>query len=1083
MFIKITWLSLVLLSGQLFLAKYTLAQVAVGDDLSTSDSAAARATKYDAASVAGLVRDARQRGDAVRGAAVFASARLACVSCHRVGLVGGTVGPDLSTLAKDRALENIVESVLWPQREVKPEYVSWQILTTDGSILSGYIVGKSDRASDTAQFDDSDSTLVLRELSNGRLVHLSEDEIDQRVAAGSVMPAGLMDSISRQQQVDLFRFLDSLGRDGKPLSSDVEYVLAHAESHGPAEFPIVAPPLDPLRWPNASHYVNRDRIYDFYTKQAEYFRQQAHLPVLLPAAPDMDGGAYGHWGNQNDQVWTDDRWNDCDWGVVQAGVFHADGLTVPRGVCLRLGEHRELSACFNPDTLHYDGLWKDGFVSVSPVRHGFLSGLRMEGTRLPVPEQAPVSDPHRYHGYYRFGDRIVFSYRIGEVEYLDAPWSVDGRWMCEVAPIQKHSLRRVLAGGPAHWPQELTTRITPGRQRPLAIDTIELPTDNPWDAPLFCSGHDFLDDGSAMVCTMQGDVWHITGLESGRSEPGVAHWRRFASGLHYPLGLVVDDGRVYVQCRDQLTRLTDLNEDGEADFYECFSNAFETSPAGHDFICGLERDARGNFYTASGNQGLLRIAADGQSVDVLATGFRNPDGLGLLSGGDVSVPCSEGEWTPASMICQVHPRSNGAPSSAATNAINPPPFFGYGGPRNGQPPELPLVYLPRYLDNSSGGQCSVPSDTWGALAGKLLHFSFGAGTWFTVLQDEVEGQVQGAVLPMTGDFMSGVHRGRFSPRDQQLYVSGMQGWGSYTPNDGCFQRVRMVDESFQTISAFHVHENGVRLTFSQPLDSEVASDVGQHFAQVWNYRYSGGYGSPELSPSHPGAAGHDPLRICGAHLIEGGRSLFLEIPELQPVNQLHLRLHVNAPGSYPICNPAGSGHDLFITVHRMDRPFTEFPNYTPMEKTIAAHPILSDMALATLRVPNPWLAALDGARPIELRTGKNLTYETREIRVLANEPIALSLINPDVVPHNWVLAKPGALAQVGELANQMISNPEAFARNYIPDSEWVICYTDIVDPGSEQTIYIRAPAEPGRYPYLCTFPGHWMVMNGVMIVE
>ena len=141
------------------------------------------------------------------------------------------------------------------------------------------------------------------------------------------------------------------------------------------------------------------------------------------------------------------------------------------------------------------------------------------------------------------------------------------------------------------------------------------------------------------------------------------------------------------------------------------------------------------------------------------------------------------------------------------------------------------------------------------------------------------------------------------------------------------------------------------------------------------------------------------------------------------------------------------------------------------------------MALATLRVPNPWRAAIDGARPIELRTGKNLTYETPEIRVSANEPIALSFINPDVVPHNWVLVEPGALAQVGELANQLISNPEAFARHYIPESDLVICYTDIADPGAQQTINIRAPALPGRYPFLCTFPGHWMVMNGVMIVE
>jgi azurin len=53
----------------------------------------------------------------------------------------------------------------------------------------------------------------------------------------------------------------------------------------------------------------------------------------------------------------------------------------------------------------------------------------------------------------------------------------------------------------------------------------------------------------------------------------------------------------------------------------------------------------------------------------------------------------------------------------------------------------------------------------------------------------------------------------------------------------------------------------------------------------------------------------------------------------------------------------------------------------------------------------------------------------------------------------------------------------------VPRTDDVLAYTDIVDPNAEFTIYFRAPNTPGRYPYLCTFPGHWMVMNGEMIVE
>jgi azurin len=102
--------------------------------------------------------------------------------------------------------------------------------------------------------------------------------------------------------------------------------------------------------------------------------------------------------------------------------------------------------------------------------------------------------------------------------------------------------------------------------------------------------------------------------------------------------------------------------------------------------------------------------------------------------------------------------------------------------------------------------------------------------------------------------------------------------------------------------------------------------------------------------------------------------------------------------------------------------------------------------------------------------------------VQPGEAIRLTLVNPDVVPHNWALVKPGTLPRVGELANRLVADPDAVARHYIPDSDDVLVYTDVVLPRGEFTIHFRAPNEPGRYPYLCTFPAHWLVMNGEMIV-
>jgi azurin len=124
-----------------------------------------------------------------------------------------------------------------------------------------------------------------------------------------------------------------------------------------------------------------------------------------------------------------------------------------------------------------------------------------------------------------------------------------------------------------------------------------------------------------------------------------------------------------------------------------------------------------------------------------------------------------------------------------------------------------------------------------------------------------------------------------------------------------------------------------------------------------------------------------------------------------------------------------------------------------------------------------------GARAVTIEAGKNLSYTVRSFTVRGGEPVKLTFVNPDVVPHNWALIEPGTLNRVGDLVNKIIAEPDAATRHYIPRTDDVLVYTDIVGPQDQFAISFRGPTTPGRYPYLCTFPGHWMVMNGEMIVE
>ncbi|MFK8113277.1 MAG: DUF6797 domain-containing protein [Rubripirellula sp.] len=1018
---------------------------------------------YDPTIVQSLRRDAIAKGNPARGAVLYAAPTSACLSCHKVGEHGGTVGPDLSLVGAKQSIDHIVESLLWPKRTVAEPYKAIAVLTTDGQVIRGYPI------------NETDEQLDLKDSATGKPRTIAQDDIEDVKQLGSLMPEGLMATMSQQDKFDVIAFLADLGKHKVLRLASIDSLLKHAHGHHPATFAMPRDPLEPKNWPNWQAHVNRDRIYDFYAKQARHFRDVNPRPHLLAEYPGLDGGTEGHWGNQSEPTWADGRWNETDLGSLLSGVFHGDGVHVARAVCVRLGDgETQLSACFDPDTLSYRRVWSGGFLKFTSVRHGFMNGLNQDGPSIKIPKrELPFDDklPKQYLGFHRNGERVLFSYRVGDTEYLDAPSVVDGAFRSVIAPRDQHPDRELLSGGAPQWPQQIAATCSLGSGAPYATDTIGLPTNNPWQALVYCGDHGFLSDGSVILCTMQGDVWRATGVDNNLND---VRWRRIASGLHQPLGMSVHDDQIYVIGRNQLTHLQDVNQDGEIDFYQCFSQALVTSKSGHDFTCGLWRDDEGRFYTVSGKEGVMRISADGQSAEILANGLRNSDGLGLTPDGLVTIPSSEGDWMPASMIAAVRPDGpvlNRLPGSSPDTRSTP--FFGRPGTGRTQPPELPMLYLPRGIDNSSGGQAFVDGEQWGPMQGSLVHTSFGAGTAFIVLRDEFDGWIQGAAVPLNVDFNSGSHRAKFSPTDGQLYVSGMTGWGTYTPEDGCLHRVRFTGGGTALPVGFHVHQNGVRVSFSEQLDPTIAEKASHHFAQSWNYRYSGSYGSPEYSARQLGLRGHDVLTIETATVQPDGKSLFLEIPDLQLTNQLHLLIKCSAEVE----------HDLFVTVNHMDAPMKDIPGYVARDKAILPHPILSDLSRPLRTKRNPHIKKIQQARAITIEAAKNLQFDQTELRARAGEPIRLTFNNPDAVPHNWALLKPGTLQSVGKKTNQLISDPNAAANHYIPKTDDVLAYTDVVEPFANFTIYFQAPTTPGRYPYLCTFPGHWMVMNGTLIVE
>ena len=511
------------------------------------------------------------------------------------------------------------------------------------------------------------------------------------------------------------------------------------------------------------------------------------------------------------------------------------------------------------------------------------------------------------------------------------------------AALRKNSiadLRDFTKGGPTHWTETVITKgVRSTANEAYVVDTITEPFDNPWNAKTFFGGFDFFPDGRAAICTFHGDVFIVSGIDDSLEK---ITWKRYATGLFQPLGVKIVKDKIYVLGRDQITRLHDLNKDGEADYYENFNNDTVVTANYHEFCLDLHTDRAGNFYFAKGapwepnvtspHQGcLLKVSKDGSKLEVFATGFRAPNGMAVGPHDEITVSDNQGHWMPSSKLNWVEKGGfYGMTPSAqrpltlqrdGTNFVANPSDpkaradFKFKGWDAASPIptsyDQPIAWLPQNMDNSSGGQVWVASKQWGPLNDRLLFMSYGKCTLFEVMPETVDGTRQAAMVQLPLKFNSGLMRGRISPRDGQVYLSGLRGWQTSATRDGGFYRVRYTGAPARMPSAFHAAENGVQITFTTALDSKTAGDPASYGVERWNYLWSGAYGSPEFSVLNPGEKKHDTLEVKKARLLPDGKSVWLEIADLKPTDQLKIKFSLDAADGSNI------SQEIYGTIHKL----------------------------------------------------------------------------------------------------------------------------------------------------------------------
>lgn len=131
-------------------------------------------------------------GRAEHGKAIYAQAK--CASCHRHGKQGEELGPDLSTVSRRFHTKEILESIVYPSHVISDRYATQTVITVDGKTYTGVV-----------QSAGPDMTILQ---SDGNKVSVAKTDVDETVPSKtSTMPAGLLDSLSKQEIADLFAYL------------------------------------------------------------------------------------------------------------------------------------------------------------------------------------------------------------------------------------------------------------------------------------------------------------------------------------------------------------------------------------------------------------------------------------------------------------------------------------------------------------------------------------------------------------------------------------------------------------------------------------------------------------------------------------------------------------------------------------------------------------------------------------------------------------------------------------------------------------------------------------------------------------
>ncbi|MEY3053190.1 MAG: hypothetical protein RLY31_2975 [Bacteroidota bacterium] len=398
-------------------------------------------------------------------------------------------------------------------------------------------------------------------------------------------------------------------------------------------------------------------------------------------------------------------------------------------------------------------------------------------------------------------------------------------------------------------------------------------------------GMDFLPDGRLAVSLWdaEGGVYVLDDVQSG--DPARMKATKIASGLAEPLGLKVVDGDIYVLQKQELTRLVDHDGDGMTDEYRTVCNEWGVSSNFHEFAFGLAYKD-GYFYGSlatdilPGGAGApvqpkdrgrtFRIAREDGRMELVTSGLRTPNGIGIGVDGELFNADNQGDWLPSSKIVHIRPGAfygSRAVDFEGTAQLEETP---------------PVVWLPQ---DEIGNSPSTPvAFDEGPYQGQMIHGEVTHGGIKRVFVEKINGSYQGCVFRFTQGLEAGVNRLVWGP-DGALYVGGVGNPGNWQHGSGHWyglQRLRYNGKTTFEMLAVRARSNGLEIEFTEPLEEGIGWNPQDYDIQQWRYEPTAEYGGPKL--------GLTQLKVRRAGVSEDRTKVFLELAGMKEGHVVYVHL-------------------------------------------------------------------------------------------------------------------------------------------------------------------------------------------------